>query len=58
MSEINKTKKSKTELIKELQDVVSLFNEKKELVDMLLNEIDELESKYHSIAKSIKNNNK
>lgn len=47
-------KKSNTEKLKELQDIVDEYNKKKEEVEVLLNIIDELEVKYHKIVKEIK----
>jgi len=48
------SKKSKTQLLRELQDVVDKFNEKKRIVEVELNEIDILEKKYHSLVREIK----
>lgn len=48
-------KKSKNQLLKELQDTVDRFNEKKAMVDSLLIEIDELEKKYLMTVKEIQN---
>ena len=47
-------KKSKTQLLRELQDNVDKFNEKKRLVEIELNEIDVLEKQYHSKVREIK----
>ncbi len=52
-----KTKKSKVQLLKELQDVVDRFQEKKRVVDDLLIDIEELERQYHMLRVEIKNNN-
>lgn len=52
-----KTKKSKVQLLKELQDVVDRFQEKKRIVDDLLIDIEELERQYHMLRVEIKNNN-
>jgi hypothetical protein len=52
-----KTRKSKTQLLKELQDVVDKFQEKKRIVDDLLIDIEELERQYHILRIEIKNNN-
>jgi hypothetical protein len=52
-----KTKKSKVQLLKELQDVVDRFQEKKRVVDDLLIDIEELEKQYHMLRVEIKNNN-
>lgn len=52
-----KTKKSKVQLLKELQDVVDKFQEKKRIVDDLLVDIEDLERKYHMLRVEIKNNN-
>jgi hypothetical protein len=52
-----KTKKSKVQLLKELQDVVDRFQEKKRVVDDLLFDIEELEKQYHMLRVEIKNNN-
>jgi hypothetical protein len=49
-------KKSKTQLLRELQDTVDKFNEKKKSVDSLLDEIDELEKRYAFLVKQIRNN--
>jgi hypothetical protein len=47
-------KKSKTQLYKELQDVVDKFQEKKHMVNVLLEEIDDLAYKYNIIRNEIK----
>lgn len=47
-------RKSKTQLLRELQDVVDKFNLKKEKVDSLLDEIDELGKEYHHLVNEIK----
>jgi hypothetical protein len=47
-------KKSKTQLLRELQDTVDKFFEKKRLVESVLDEIDELEKKYHFLRNEIK----
>jgi hypothetical protein len=52
-----KTKKSKVQLLKELQDVVDKFQEKKRIVDDLLIDIEDLERQYHMLRVEIKNNN-
>lgn len=52
-----KTKKSKVQLLKELQDVVEKFQEKKRVVDDLLIDIEELERQYLVLRVEIKNNN-
>ncbi len=52
-----KTKKSKVQLLKELQDVVDRFQEKKRIVDDLLIDIEELEKQYYLLRIEIKNNN-
>ena len=49
-------KKSKTQLLRELQDVVDNFNEKKKIVDSVLDEIDILEKKYYQLVSEIKEN--
>jgi|TARA_R110000803_G_scaffold162556_1_gene226152 Cdc6-like AAA superfamily ATPase len=49
-------KKSKTQLLRDLQDVVDSFNEKKKVVDFMLDEIDILEKKYHQLVSEIKDN--
>jgi hypothetical protein len=49
-------KKSKTQLLRELQDVVDNFNEKKKVVDSVLDEIDILEKKYYQLISEIKEN--
>jgi len=54
MEEIKK--KSKTQLLRELQDVVDKFYEKKKLVDTVQDEIDELAKKYHILRNEIKGN--
>jgi hypothetical protein len=53
---MNVSQKNKTQLLKELQEVVDKFNQKKQLVEVLMDEIDELEKSYHSLVKEIKNN--
>ena len=50
-------KKSKVQLLKELQDVVDKFQEKKRIIDDLLIDIEELERQYHILRVEIKNNN-
>jgi len=52
-----KEKKTKTQLLKELQDVVDMFHEKKRNIDSLLIEIEDLERKYHLLRIEIKKNN-
>jgi hypothetical protein len=52
-----KIKKSKVQLLKELQDVVDKFQEKKRIVDDLLIDIEDLERQYHMLRVEIKNNN-
>jgi hypothetical protein len=54
MEEIDK--KSKTQLLRELQDVVDEFNEKKKFVNSVLDEIDILEKKYYQLVSEIKDN--
>ena len=49
-------KKSKTQLLRELQDVVDNFNEKKKVVDSVLDEIDILKKKYYQLISEIKEN--
>jgi hypothetical protein len=49
-------KKSKTQLLRELQNVVDEFNEKKKYVDSILDEIDLLEKKYYQLVSEIKDN--
>lgn len=53
--ETTENKKTKTQLLKDLQIIVDEFNKKKELVEILMDEIDDLENNYHSIVKKIKN---
>lgn len=52
----SENKKTKTQLLRDLQDVVDSFNEKKKLVDSILEEIDILERKYYQLIEEIKNN--
>jgi len=56
MTETNNIKETKTQLLKKLQKVVDNFNEKKRIVEIMLNEIDVLENEYKSLVKEIKNN--
>ena len=56
METTSNKKKNKTQLLRELQDVVDKFHEKKRFVETILNEIDDLEMKYHSLVKEIKDN--
>lgn len=51
-----KESKSKTQLLRELQNVVDKFQEKKRLVEDVLDEIDGLELEYKRLVKEIKNN--
>lgn len=49
-------KKSKNQLLREIQDTVDKFNEKKQIVESMLLEIDELEKKYNTLIEEVKNN--
>jgi hypothetical protein len=49
-------KKSKNQLLREIQDTVDKFNEKKQIVESMLIEIDDLERKYNSLIEEVKNN--
>ena len=49
-------KKSNSQILREVQDVVDEINSKKEEVDVLLNIIDNLLVKYHSLTEEAKNN--
>tara|TARA_B100000900_G_scaffold33021_1_gene24928 strand:- start:1539 stop:1703 length:165 start_codon:yes stop_codon:yes gene_type:complete len=51
-----KTKRNKTQILREIQDTVDEFLHKKEMVDSLLSEIDELEKKYHLLKEEAKGN--
>lgn len=55
-NEIKNKKKTKTQLLRELQDIVDKFNDKKRVVESMLNEIDDLEKKYRIKVKEIKGN--
>lgn len=52
MSELEK--RSKTQILKEIQETVELFLEKKQLVELLLVEIEELEMKYNYLKQEAK----
>jgi predicted nucleic acid-binding OB-fold protein len=49
-------KKSKNQLLREIQDIVDKFNEKKQIVESMLMEIDDLEKKYNILIEEVKNN--
>jgi hypothetical protein len=49
-------KKSKNQLLREIQDTVDKFNEKKQIVELMLMEIDDLEKKYNILIEEVKNN--
>ena len=49
-------KKSKNKLLREIQDTVDKFNEKKQIVELMLMEIDDLEKKYNILIEEVKNN--
>jgi hypothetical protein len=49
-------KKSKNQLLREIQDTVDKFNEKKQIVESMLMEIDDLEKKYNILIEEVKNN--
>lgn len=51
-----KVNKTKTQILKEIQDVVDEFNSKKKIIEELLIEIEELEKKYYILSLEIKNN--
>jgi hypothetical protein len=48
------TKRSKTQILREIQETVDEFLQKKQLVESLLEEIDNLELKYYELQKEIK----
>jgi hypothetical protein len=47
-------KRSKTQILREIQETVDEFLQKKQLVESLLEEIDSLELKYYELQKEIK----
>jgi hypothetical protein len=47
-------KRSKTQILREIQETVDEFLQKKQLVESLLEEIDNLELKYYELQKEIK----
>ena len=47
-------KRSKTQILREIQETVDEFLQKKQLVESLLGEIDNLELKYYELQKEIK----
>ena len=51
-----KKKRNKTQILREIQDTVDEFLAKKETVNSLLSEIDELEKKYNLLKKEAKGN--
>lgn len=52
------TKKTNTQLLKEIQDVVESINKEKEEVEKSLQIIDGLEKKYYDLIEEVKNNSK
>ena len=51
---MDKKQKTKTQLLREIQNTVDEFLKKKDMVDSLLEEIEELEKKYHSLKREAK----
>jgi len=51
-------KKTNTQLLKEIQDVVESINMQKEEVEKRLQIIDVLEKKYYDLIEEVKNNSK
>lgn len=49
-------KKSKTQILREIQDTVDKFVETKGKIDSLLEELEELELKYHKLKQEAKKN--
>ena len=49
-------KKTNTQLLKEIQDVVESINKEKEEVEKSLQIIDGLEKKYYDLIEEVKNN--
>ena len=47
-------KRSKTQILREIQETVDEILQKKQLVESLLEEIDNLELKYYELQKEIK----
>jgi predicted nucleic acid-binding Zn-ribbon protein len=47
-------KRNKTQILREIQDVVDKFFEKKEMIDSLLEEVELLERKYYELKKEVK----
>ena len=52
------TKKTNTQLLKEIQDVVDDINKEKEEVEKKLQVIDYLEKKYYDLVEEVKKNSK
>ena len=47
-------KRNKTQILREIQDTVDKFFEKKQMIDLLLEEVDYLENKYNQLKKEVK----
>ena len=54
----NTEKKTNTQLLKEIQNVVDDLNKAKAEVETLLTIIDSLEHKYYDLTETVKQNNK
>jgi hypothetical protein len=47
-------KRNKTQILREIQDTVDEFFEKKQMIDLLLEEVEYLEKKYNQLKKEVK----
>jgi len=58
MDNVNVNKKTNTQLLRDIQDIVDDINKKKEEVETLLNVIDSLEKTYYTLIEEVKQNSK
>lgn len=54
----NPVKKTNTQILKEIQDIVDSIELNKKEVELLLDVIDSLEKKYYDLVEMVKQNNK
>jgi len=47
-------KRNKTQILREIQNTVDEFFEKKQMIDLLLEEVEYLEKKYNQLKKEVK----
>jgi hypothetical protein len=47
-------KRNKTQILREIQDTVDEFFKKKQMIDLLLEEVEYLEKKYNQLKKEVK----